>query len=245
MRTPCAALAVALLAACGGGPSLPDKPQIKYDKNLLDWGSLAPDAGGFGNAVYVGTAPIATVQLQNGGTRDLTIGNVAVAGTDSALFTATLSSNKVVSRDFAFVQVVFSPVDEGTFHATLQITSNAENYPNLEIPLQPTAAWHYLSKGTVVGEDISVHLDGGMATKPLAGIAVSCMKDCQQNADAGFSTTCATTVWTVTTGSDATFRKGSNTACEALMAVDSTSTYLTTYAGFNPGANITITMRHK
>ena len=245
MRTLCACFAVAVtaalvaLSACGSS-SLPDKPQVRVDKTELDWGSLWPDAGGLGQAVFVGSQPTDTVSFQNQGNQDLTVSAANITGKDSALFSASFTTTPVKSGKWGSVQVVFSPVEEGAFSATLEIVSNAENSPT-DVPLIPVAQWEFDAWGTV-GLPIA-GADGGIT--PVANITVDCMTGCVKVADAGYATECSTTVWETKTDPTGAFHQGSNTLCDALLISDSTGTYQTEYVTFNPGTAATITLTKK
>lgn len=132
MRLKPVVLAVAtLFLACG--EDIPQKPQIEPDRTEIQFG------GEFADAVWVGTTVRETLQLKNGGAEILEISEVAVSGTDAALFGAKIDTKSVDTEQKAFVELSYAPDAVGKHSAVLTVTSNAENTPKLEIKLSATA----------------------------------------------------------------------------------------------------------
>lgn len=121
------------LALGCAGEEMPEKPQIEPDRTKLQFGQEV------GEAVYVGTRPVETLQLRNGGLEKLEIANVLISGPNTAQFKAEIDKKSVESLQKAFVQVIYEPTQAGTHTATLEITSNAENTPALKVELSAKA----------------------------------------------------------------------------------------------------------
>lgn len=113
----------------------PAAPQIEPDRTQLSFGAE------FGRAVYVGTVPVETLQLRNGGAQALAVETPTLSGPDSALFAVRVPAAKQSAAfgERAFVQVSYSPKASGTHHAVLHVVSNAADHPALEIPLTAQA----------------------------------------------------------------------------------------------------------
>ena len=107
--------------------------QIEPDRTKLQFGQEV------GNAVFVGTRPVETLQLKNGGLETLQISDVLVTGANAAQFKAEIDKKTVESLQRALVQVVYEPTQPGAHTAMLEIKSNAANTPALTIELSAKA----------------------------------------------------------------------------------------------------------
>jgi len=121
-------VAILALQACSSGPSLPQKPQIKFDRSSLGFGQE------FGTGTFVGTSVPESLQITNGGQDPLTISSVTLTGDDTSVYTivsgGAMPAGPVKSNDMTFVQILFAPTAVKLYTATLNIVSNAENEPN-------------------------------------------------------------------------------------------------------------------
>ena len=122
-------LIVALLAACGGSPNLPQKPQITMFPTSIGFGS----ENGFG--VYIGTAPERDFEITNGGLDDLILSTATLTGDSAFRMTGPLSM-RITGNKKTFVQVIFTPAEAKPYSGTVTITSNAENAPTATVALQ-------------------------------------------------------------------------------------------------------------
>ena len=238
----CALAAVALLApGCGGEGDLPEDPTLAPDLSVLTFG------GTFGTAVYVDSSPQQTLQLKNGGKKDLVIANVSIEGPDAALFTAVPSGQTAESGKAVFVVVTYAPTAAGSHSASLVIQSNTASYelkregpngdkldplpvgPTTKIALTATAVWRYQSQGLVT--------DTAATPAPLKGIKVSCVKpkgtacagdsDCQASGLSCVDLTCQNPKWRgweASTGDDGRFSADHSWECAELLASDPAAT---------------------
>jgi hypothetical protein len=128
--------AAAILVGCGKSePDLPQKPQIKPDRGEVDFG------GSNGLRTCVGQGTPATVLLFNKGKDDLVITKVEIKNSNSTVFSLATDTLPVTvrSNDSTFARLTYSPKAVGTNTATLEIVSNAENSPTLELFMTATA----------------------------------------------------------------------------------------------------------
>jgi hypothetical protein len=99
--------------------------------------SVSPASHSFGG-VEVGQEARETLTIENNGTGDLVLGNLAIAGAQASQFTIqndACSGQTVIPSAAGTVDVVFSPQSEGVMNANLRIPSNDPDTPLLEVPL--------------------------------------------------------------------------------------------------------------
>ena len=104
--------------------------------------SVSPAWHNFGS-VLVGQEARETLTIENTGTGDLVLGNLAVAGAHASQFAIqnnACSGQTVLPSAAGTVDVVFSPQSEGAMNANLRIPSNDPDTPLLEVPLSGNGA---------------------------------------------------------------------------------------------------------
>jgi hypothetical protein len=120
-----ASVALVFLAACGEEESLPQKPQLRVDRVLMDFGTES------GGATYVGTAPQESLQIRNEGLETLKINSVVKTG-DPAFELEPPLKTELKGKEITFLRVIFRPTsvaaDGGTrdYIGTLFIDANHE-----------------------------------------------------------------------------------------------------------------------
>ncbi|HEY0881301.1 MAG TPA: hypothetical protein VGD87_07215 [Archangium sp.] len=124
-------------AACG-------KPPVACDgDSLVDQAQLCPDraslgfAQEFGSGTRIGTRPINTLSMRNGGLTDLTINGASLSGDPAFKLTtvpsalpATIHGNKSF-----LAQIEFAPTEARLYTAKLIVESNAANTPTREFEI--------------------------------------------------------------------------------------------------------------
>lgn len=170
MRFQRVTVVLAMMAACSSSPPLPVDPQI----------SVSPTGDYFGTdlclGTYIGEAPEGDVTITNGGQNPLTL--TAVSMSAPSVFTLTgpvmlLSDGGSVSgtpmtigsEQSAFLQVIFAPTDVEKYTGTITITSNAQNSPELVVPLRGVGVPDPLPDGNY------------QQVPPDAGISADCTGD--------------------------------------------------------------------
>jgi hypothetical protein len=146
MRRPIVACIFVALVSCGKQETLPEKPQLRTDRDSIGFGQE------FGTGTYIGTAPQESLLLENQGIQTLTISAVTpqmdpefkVEGPVDASGKTTLD---IPGRGRAFLRVIFTPKIEKTYSGSIIIKSNAENTPEKVI--------------TVSGRGLKPPADGG------------------------------------------------------------------------------------
>jgi hypothetical protein len=129
--------------ACGGGGSgdggvVYQMPQIYPDNNPQ---CLGPQ--------MVGQTFAQNVLLQNEGKQDLQIASATIAMDARHAFKLMGPNvNTVQYQDFAVVELLYTPPAPGWDAVALQVRSNAQNYPRLDI--------------YVLGQGVPASLDGGV-----------------------------------------------------------------------------------
>jgi hypothetical protein len=159
----CAVLLAGVFLACSGGSGtgdLPQKPQIVTDRDsIVD--TLCPYSQTFHTAQGRGQV----LSIVNNGQDDLTVTALTLSSTDPSMVTRVplpdggayapflllvngvidpnsnpdagiLINNTIKSTKMGFVSLFFNSPDAGISNAKLTITSNAENAPTKDIPLQ-------------------------------------------------------------------------------------------------------------
>ncbi|MGC4121473.1 MAG: hypothetical protein QM765_44240 [Myxococcales bacterium] len=265
MRTLFCALAAIALAACGG-PAVPtpEEPLLAPDLGMLTFG------GTFGTAVFVDSSPQQTLQLRDGGKKDLIVDNVSIEGPDAAMFTAVPSGQTATSGKAVYVVVTYTPTSAGRHNAFLVIHSNTSSYElkreNTENPFDPmqklpplqvgpttkmeiaaVAVWRYTTKGTVT--------DTATPAKALSGMKVTCVKpkgtscssesDCVAQGLTCVEQTCQPKNWTgweKTTGADGKFSADHSWDCGEILVQDpaATPTYASNVGPFTPKTEISV-----
>jgi len=129
-------LAVGLGAGCPA--DYPQKPQIRVP--------ITPDNPFDFLPTFVGTSRQSTISITNKGLDDLTLSSLTLSGdpafrkyvpndgtTNPTLM--TIPANKT-----SYFALLFNPTAAGTFTGNVNIQSNAENTPSLDIPVSGTAS---------------------------------------------------------------------------------------------------------
>jgi hypothetical protein len=115
----------------------PQEPQIETDRSIIGFGEE------FGDAVYVSTTPVETLQVWNRGQDDLIVSGITITGAAPAVFSYTTSAPSslltIHGGQVGFVQVSFAPTSAGTSSATMHLVSNAQNQPSLQVSLKGSA----------------------------------------------------------------------------------------------------------
>ncbi len=118
----------------------------------------------FGSGTYLGSSPLETIVIRNGGLADLKVSSATFTG-DSAFKITTepkdLPATIKGNQNF-FVQVIFSPTEPKLYSGTLTVISDAEKSPSLEFAIT----------------GCGVPSDGGYSP---------CFRDCSIPADGGKS----------------------------------------------------------
>jgi centrosomal CEP192-like protein len=128
------ALAVGLGAGCP--EDFPQKPQIRVP--------ISPDNPFNFDATFVGTSRQSTVAITNKGLDDLVISSLTLTG-DSAFHkysptdgTTNPTLMTVAANKTSYFAIVFAPGSATSFTGNVNIQSNAENTPSLDIPVLGT-----------------------------------------------------------------------------------------------------------
>lgn len=123
--TASASVALLLLVACGEEESLPQKPQLRVDRVLMDFGTES------GGATFVGTAPQESLIIRNAGLENLKINSVVKTG-DTAFELDQPLKTDLKGKEETFLRVIFkptqAPADGGTreYTGSLSIDANHE-----------------------------------------------------------------------------------------------------------------------
>lgn len=128
------ALAVGLGAGCP--EEFPQLPQIRVPTN--------PNPLAF-DAQYVGVSASSSIAITNKGLDDLVLSSVTLTG--DAVFrkfqptdgTTNPTLSTIPANQSSFLVILFNPTAPGTFAGNVNIQSNAENTPSLDIPVSGTA----------------------------------------------------------------------------------------------------------
>lgn len=120
-------------SACKGGDDsldggvLYERPQIVPDNNPVCLSSLRPP-------VQVGQVRAQNVLLQNEGKETLELASIEVVNDQRGHFMLSgVERMSIPSREFSIAQFRYAPTTPGWDTAALQIQSNAENFPRLDI----------------------------------------------------------------------------------------------------------------
>ena len=118
-----------IVASYGCGKlSLPQKPVLIVDRESLGFGQefgsctkIAFEAdGGISSA-----SPQDSIKLENGGLEDLVISSANYSG-DSAFKANGPPKTTLKSKEFTFIQVIFTPTAEKVYNGSIEVDSNAE-----------------------------------------------------------------------------------------------------------------------
>jgi hypothetical protein len=96
-----------------------------------------------GYGTYVGTSPEDSLDIKNGGTDDLIISSVSIAGDRAFTYTGP-QPLRIAGLQHAFVAFYFTPTSPGPYSGAFTINSNAANFPVKTIDLRGRA---YLPDG--------------------------------------------------------------------------------------------------
>ena len=130
---------VLAFVACGKTPTVCDPDALMQKAQLCVFPADLNFSQDVGGATYLGTRPINTFILRNGGVEDLVLTSVIANGdgefkytanwdtdlSDTAIPTTTLKGNKT-----AVIQVEFAPRAARRYQGTINIVSNAQNTPD-------------------------------------------------------------------------------------------------------------------
>lgn len=122
----------------GGVPlsdaAMPLEPVLEIDRTSLGFGTE------FGDAVWVETKVIDSLQVRNGGQAPLTLSNLEVQNAGGEVFKLTSAANlTLTSGQHAVIQVVYAPTAAGSHNGVLQLTSNSTQRPSLSVNLVGSA----------------------------------------------------------------------------------------------------------
>ena len=109
--------------------------------------SVFPSSVKFGN-VILQQSSTKTVTVTNNGTAPLTIGSVAITGTQANQFNESHGCSQLDPGNSCSIQVTFYPTTAGSKSATLQINSNDPARSRVSIPLSGrTVRYSLMNKG--------------------------------------------------------------------------------------------------
>ncbi len=134
------------LVGCEKGP--PTQATLVLERDLIADGGV--DFGG----VYIGTAPVETVQLRNTGVETMQLTSVSKSGDGAFTIRGTNTDGtfptEIKGRDIAYVQITFTPTAAKSYAASLTVKTSAVNTPERVI--------------SVVGKGVTPPppVDGGM-----------------------------------------------------------------------------------
>ena len=115
------------LVGCGKpAPTLPVKPQILPDRVKIQFGQE------YGSGTYIGTSAQESILIQNQGQNTLVLQVPTLVG-DPEITMDPPASLEVKGNDHTFIRLFFAPKLEKVYSATLTISSNAENTPQMLI----------------------------------------------------------------------------------------------------------------
>jgi len=127
-------LAVGLFAGCPA--EYPQKPQIRVP--------ITPDNPFAFDATFVGTSRQSTIAITNKGLDDLVLSSVTLTGdapfrkyspTDGSTNPSLMT---VPANKTSYFSILFNPTAAGSFTGNVNIASNAENSPSLDVPVSGT-----------------------------------------------------------------------------------------------------------
>ncbi len=78
----------------------------------------------FGSCTRIGTVPQDSIKVENGGLDDLIISSVTYSG-DGAFAINGPPKTTLASKQFSFIQVLFTPTSEKIYNGSFEIDSNA------------------------------------------------------------------------------------------------------------------------
>lgn len=113
-----------------------EKPQVCPDRTSTGFGRE------FGTATYIGTKPVTSFILRNGGDGDLVIKAIETTGDSQFKYTASwdtelddgaIPGTTVKGNKKVLIQVEFAPTQAKAYAGTIVIESNAQNTPNLTL----------------------------------------------------------------------------------------------------------------
>lgn len=128
-------LAVGLGAGCGD--QYPQKPQIRIP--------ITPNNPFNFDPIFVGTSKQATIAITNKGLDDLVLSSVTRTGdpcfqpfapTDG---TTNPTMMTIPANKTSYYALIFKPTVAGSFTGNVNVKSNAENTPSVDIPVMGTA----------------------------------------------------------------------------------------------------------
>jgi hypothetical protein len=134
MRRPIVLGIFVALCACGKEEALPEKPQLRVDRDSIGFGQE------FGTSTFIGTSPQDSLLLENRGLQTLKISAVTRAGDPEFTIDGPVDAQgkptvEIVGRGRAFIRVVFTPRAEKLYSGQITISSNAQNTPEKFIQL--------------------------------------------------------------------------------------------------------------
>ncbi len=127
--------------------------------------AVSPSALAFG-AVPVGGSSSGSLTVSNNGQSALVISAVTISGSDAAMFVQTNNCSTVAPSTSCTVNVTFSPTSQGAKTASLTLTSNDPDTPNLAVPLSGTGVVPDIALDTVALDYGSVPI-GSSSTKAV------------------------------------------------------------------------------
>jgi hypothetical protein len=125
---------LALLAACAGKGGIDQEftalqPDVAVAPEVLDFGDVV--------VLYSDTQ---SVSVLNAGRAELSVNEVTITGPDASAFTVNQAATLVEVEAALAVQVTFSPLTYVDYNATLQIATDDEDSPLVEVPLMGAGA---------------------------------------------------------------------------------------------------------
>lgn len=124
-------------AACGKAPVVCDGETLTTNAQACSDRTSLGFAREFNSGTFIGTKPIDTIAIRNGGAQDLTITSANLSGdsaftlvTEPAELPATIKANKAF-----YLQVTFAPTAAKLYTGKIVVESNAENGATKEFGL--------------------------------------------------------------------------------------------------------------
>ena len=136
---------------------------------------LAPATLAFGTVATGVTSPVKTVTLTNVGTTAMTIGAIAITGTNAGDFaqTTTCTTSLAASASCTF-KVTFKPAAVGSRSASLSVTDNADGSPQL-VPLTGTGTAAKLAPATLSFGSVTVGTTSAAKTVTLTNVGTTAL----------------------------------------------------------------------
>lgn len=128
-------------ATLGIASNDPNNPTVEVTLTGIGVGlpdiAVSPSSLAFGS-VTVGGFLTKSLTVSNNGLSTLVIASVTISGSDAAMFSQTNNCTAVVPAGSCTVNVTFTPTSQGAKTATLSISSNDPDTPNLNVALSGT-----------------------------------------------------------------------------------------------------------